>query len=87
MSDSQHSPLAIEALIAGRLRDLKLTPVELISRCDYTNVSKGCGGSKLYAKAISSVPTGLFSICRKLSRCRPRRFRTPWTNSELPPRH
>ena len=41
MSDSQQSPLAIEALIAGRLQDLKLTPVELVRRCGYKNLSKG----------------------------------------------
>ena len=41
MSDSQQSPLAIEVLIAGRLQDLKLTPVELVRRCGYKNLSKG----------------------------------------------
>ena len=41
MSQSQQSPLAIEALIADRLRDLKLTPVELVRRCGYKNLSKG----------------------------------------------
>ena len=41
MSDAQQSPLAIEALIAGRLQDLKLTPVELVRRCGYKNLSKG----------------------------------------------
>ena len=41
MSDSLHSPFAIEALIAARLQDLKLTPVELVRRDGYKNVSKG----------------------------------------------
>ena len=41
MSDSQHSPLGIEVLIAGRLAELKLTPVELVRRCNYKNISKG----------------------------------------------
>ena len=41
MSDAQQSPLAIEALISDRLQDLKLTPVELVRRCRYKNLSKG----------------------------------------------
>ena len=41
MSESQQSPLAIEALISDRLQDLKLTPVELVRRCGYKNLSKG----------------------------------------------
>ena len=41
MSEAQPSQLAIEALIAGRLRDLELTSVELVRRCGYKNLSKG----------------------------------------------
>ena len=41
MSQSQQPELAIEALISGRLQDLKLSPVELIRRCGYKNLSKG----------------------------------------------
>ena len=40
MSEDQ-SPLAIEALITGRLRELKLSPVELVRRSGYKNVDKG----------------------------------------------
>ena len=41
MSEAQQSALAIEALIACRLQELKLTPVELVRRCGYKNLSKG----------------------------------------------
>jgi len=49
MSEAQQLALAIEALIAGRLQDLKLTPVELVRRCGYKNFEgpqTPCRGSR-----------------------------------------
>src|SRR4051794_32290734 len=37
--------LAIEVLVRDRCHELDLRPVELVRRCGYQNVSKGCAGS------------------------------------------
>jgi hypothetical protein len=41
VSDTPRQTLAIEALVHGQCKELGMTPVELVRRCGYQNVSKG----------------------------------------------
>ena len=66
MSEAQQLPLAIEALIAGRLQELKLTPVELVRRCGYKNLSKGLRRLEGVREGYFGGQDGFFKHCRML---------------------